>query len=86
MMTTIPLVSNFQGDFVLQLVPVDDDVTMDDLAAACAYHSVNRRVKPHPGKVMRVRLQDSPLPIAREMTVKNSGLKPMDTVEIYFED
>ncbi|WP_199699158.1 toluene-4-monooxygenase system B family protein [Oleomonas cavernae] len=45
-MALFPLSSNFEGDFVIQVVVVDDGATMDEVAAACAVHSVNRRVAP----------------------------------------
>ena len=37
-MALFPVISNFQYDFVLQLLPVDTDNTMDEVAAAAAYH------------------------------------------------
>ena len=37
-MALFPLTSNFEGDFVLQLVAVDTDNTMDEVAAAAAVH------------------------------------------------
>ena len=33
-MALFPLISNFQYDFVLQLLPVDTENTMDEVAAA----------------------------------------------------
>jgi len=44
-MALFPLSSNFEGDFMLQLLPVDTENTMDEVAAAAAYHTVGRRVK-----------------------------------------
>ncbi|MEX3640559.1 toluene-4-monooxygenase system B family protein, partial [Paraburkholderia sp. BR14427] len=41
-------------DFVLQLVTVDTDNSMDEIAAAASHHSVGRRVAPQPDKVIRV--------------------------------
>ena len=54
-MALFPLTSNFVGDFVLQLVPVDTEHTMDEVAAAAAVHSVGRRVRARPGHILRVR-------------------------------
>lgn len=85
-MAMIPMVSNFEGDFVLQLVAVDDHFTMDEVAQACAAHSLNRRVKPRPGAILRVKEQDETQPLARTMTVKEAGLQPMATIEIYFQN
>ncbi len=84
-MALFPLSSNFEGDFVLQLVPVDDEITMDEVAAACAEHSVNRRVRPQAGKVMRVRRHTDGEIFARDMLVKDSGLMPTETIDIIWE-
>lgn len=85
-MAAFPLFSNFQHDFVIQLVPVDDDNTMDEVAEAAAYHSVGRRVAAQPDKIMRVRKQDAEEFFPRNMKVRDSGLKPTETVEIIFSD
>ena len=47
-MALFPLTSNFEEDFVLQLLAVDTDHTMDQVAAAAAHHSVGRRVADRP--------------------------------------
>lgn len=83
-MALFPLTSNFQEDFVLQLVPVDTDNNMDEVAAAAAVHSVGRRVKARPG-VLRVRRQGTTEPFPRHLKVAESGLRPMECVEIYWE-
>ena len=38
-MAVVPLAANFEGDFVLKLVPVDSGDTMDEVAAAAAANS-----------------------------------------------
>lgn len=85
-MAQLPLISNFESDFVLQLVVVEETDDMDAVAATCAHHSLNRRVKPQPGRTLRVRIQDAEQPIARDTTVTEAGFKPMETIEIYYED
>lgn len=35
-MAIFPLTANFEGDFVLQLLPVDTENTMDEVSAAAA--------------------------------------------------
>jgi toluene monooxygenase system protein B len=80
-----PLVSNVEGDFVLQLVAVEDDDTMDVVAEKAAAHSVGRRVKGKPGRTMRVRQQGAAEPFPPSVTVAEAGLAPMDCVEVYFE-
>ncbi|WP_374324833.1 toluene-4-monooxygenase system B family protein [Azonexus sp.] len=84
-MALFPLTSNFEGDFVLQLVAVDSENTMDEVAAAAAVHSVGRRVRARPDCVMRVRRQDATEFLPRTMKVSESGLKPTETIEIIWE-
>lgn len=85
-MAIFPLSSNFEGDFVIQLVVVDDAATMDEVAAACAVHSVNRRVAPRPGKVMRVRRHSTGEVFPRDLQVKSAGLMPTETIDVIFSD
>lgn len=84
-MALFPLTSNFEGDFVLQLVAVDTENTMDEVAAAAAVHSVDRRVRARPGCILRVRRQGADDCLPRTMKVSESGLKPTETVEIIWE-
>lgn len=84
-MALFPLTSNFEGDFVLQLVAVDSENTMDEVAAAAAVHSVGRSVRARPDCIMRVRRQDTTEFLPRTMKVSESGLKPTETVEIIWE-
>ena len=84
-MALFPLTSNFEGDFVLQLVAVDSENTMDEVAAAAAVHSVGRRVRARPGHIMRVRRQGGTEFLPRTQKVSESGLKPTETVEIIWE-
>ena len=84
-MALFPITSNFEGDFVLQLVAVDSENTMDEVAAAAAVHSVGRRVRDRPGYLMRVRRQGAEDFFPRSLRVSESGLKPTETVEIIWE-
>ncbi len=85
-MALFPLNSNFQGDFVIQLLPVDTENTMDEIAAAAAYHSVGRRVRAQPDKVMRVRKHGETEFFPRDMKLHESGLAPTQTIDILFAD
>lgn len=84
-MALFPLTSNFEGDFVLQLVAVDTENTMDEVAAAAAIHSVGRRVRARPGCILRVRKQGVDECLPRTMKVSEAGLMPTETVEIIWE-
>jgi len=85
-MAVFPINSNFEGDFVMQLVPVDTDDTMDQVAEKCAYHSVGRRVAPQPDKVMRVRLHNTNEPYPRDKKVSEVDWRPTETLDIIFSD
>ena len=85
-MALFPIHSNFQGDFVIQLVPVDSDDTMDQVAQKCAYHSVARRVAPQPDKIMRVRKHRSLELYPRTMKVCDSDIEPTAVVDVVFAD
>ena len=85
-MALFPLISNFQYDFVLQLLPVDTENTMDEVAAAAAHHSVGRRVKPQPGKVVRVRRQGAAEFFPRQHKLSQTDIKPMECLEFIFTD
>jgi toluene monooxygenase system protein B len=84
-MALFPITSNFEGDFVLQLVAVDSENTMDEVAAAAAVHSVGRRVRARPGQILRIRRQGGAEFLPRTMRVSESGLKPTETIEIIWE-
>ena len=84
-MALFPLTSNFEGDFVLQLVPVDTENTMDEVAAAAAVHSVGRRVRDRPGHILRVRRQGSEAFLPRDMKAAEAGFMPTETVEIIWQ-
>lgn len=85
-MALFPIISNFQYDFVLQLVPVDTENTMDEVAAAAAHHSVGRRVAPQPGKVVRVRRQGDTDFFPRTARLHQTGIAPMETLEFIFAE
>jgi len=84
-MALFPITSNFEGDFVLQLVAVDTENTMDEVAAAAAVHSVGRRVRARPGQILRVRRQGGEAFFPRTMKLGEAGLMPTETVEIIWE-
>ena len=87
-MALFPIHSNFERDFVVQLVPVDTENTMDEVAAACAEHSLGRRVplSAAEGKVLRVRCHETGEVFPRDMTVAQSGIRPTETLDIIFAD
>jgi toluene monooxygenase system protein B len=85
-MALFPIISNFQHDFVLLLVPVDTENTMDEVAATAAQHSVGVRVAPQADKVVRVRRQGASDFFQRDMRLGGSDIRPMETLEFIFCD
>lgn len=85
-MALFPVISNFQHDFVLQLLPVDTEHTMDEVAAAAAHHSVGRRVRPQPDKVIRVRRQGAAEFFPRHAKLCETDIQPMESLEFIFCD
>lgn len=81
----IPLISNFEEDFVLQLIAVDTENTMDELAAAAAVHSVGRRVRRRSDHVVRVRRQGSADLLPRAQRISEAGIQPMECLDFVWE-
>jgi toluene monooxygenase system protein B len=84
-MALIPLASNFDGDFVIKLLPVDTDNTMDEVAAAAAVNAIGIHIAEQPGRTIRVRKQGANEPFPRSMTVADSALEPTECIELYYE-
>ena len=80
-MALFPVQGIFDGDFVVLLVPVDTDDPMTVVAEKIAHHVVGRRVAAQ-DKPMRVRRQGEFL--ANDVTVAESGLAPLDVLEVVY--
>lgn len=77
-MAMIPLQAAFRGDFLVQLIPVDDGDDMATVAAKIAHHSVNLRVAQR-NLPMAVWFNGNKLP--ESMKFSDSGIGVMDYVE-----
>lgn len=82
-MAMMPVQGWVDGDFVVNLVPIDSDDAMDVVASKIAYHSVNRRVAPQ-SKPLRVRFHGNIL--ALDATPASVGMQPMDYVQAFYQD
>ena len=85
-MAAFPIHSNFQGDFVIQLIEVDTEDSMDQVAEKCAHRSVGGRVAPQPDKVRRVRKHGAEDYYPRDMKVSHAGWRPTETLDVIFAD
>jgi toluene monooxygenase system protein B len=81
-MAMVPLQAAFRGDFVVLLVPVNDEDTMEMVAQKVAYHVIHRRLPPQDAP-MRVQYTERVLPT--DQTVAQAGLSPMSFVEVFYD-
>mgnify|MGYP001159629958 FL=1 len=84
-MALFPLSMKFSGDFVCKLLPIDTENTMAEVAEAASVHAVGMHVAEQPGKTIRIKRQGDEAPFDLNMKVKDSGLLPTETIELYFE-
>jgi toluene monooxygenase system protein B len=85
-MAQIALASSFEGDFIVKLVIVEEDDTMDQVAAKTAAHTAGRTVRARASGPLRVRLQGTAAPYRRETTVRALGLRPLECIEVFHEE
>ncbi|MCF7550850.1 toluene-4-monooxygenase system B family protein [Pseudonocardia sp. WMMC193] len=78
-MALFPLQAFFEGDFVVLVVPVDDEDSMTAIAEKVAYHVVDRRVAAQ-DRPMQVRHEGRVL--AGQDTVVTAGVGPMDVLQV----
>ena len=78
-MALFPVQGIFDGDFVVLLVPIDDEDPMTTVAEKIAYHAVDRRVA----------AQDRPLQVRYhgqvlddDATVKTVGVAPLEVLQV----
>lgn len=82
-MAMVPLTAAFRGDFVLQLVPVEDTDTMEQVADKVAAHAVELRVAPKESPMEVVFNGEA---LASDVTVTDAGIGLMDFIEVRFAD
>jgi toluene monooxygenase system protein B len=82
-MATIPLTAAHREDFVILLVLVDTEDSMEEVAAKVAAHTVGIRVPAKPAP-LQVFWQGKPLPPTAK--VAEVGIQPMDFVEVAYAE
>jgi toluene monooxygenase system protein B len=78
-MALFPVQGIFDEDFVVVLVPIDDEDPMTVVAEKIAHHTVNLRVAPQ-DRPMRVRHRGEVL--ASDATVVSAGIAPLDVLRV----
>ena len=84
-MAAFPLSVNFYGDFVLKLLVVDTEHTMDEVAEAASENVIGLHVAAQDA-VVRVRIPGESEPLPRDLTVAEAGLSPTQTLDFYYEE
>jgi toluene monooxygenase system protein B len=82
-MALVPLTGAFRGDFVVQLVPVEDTDTMNVVAEKVAAHAVGLRVAPRDAPMVVLHNGEA---VADDTTVTEAGIGPMDFVEVRYAE
>jgi toluene monooxygenase system protein B len=78
-MALFPVQASFEGDFVVLLVPVDDQDPMTAVAEKVAYHVVDRRVA---AQDRPMQVQHNGTVLAGDATVVTAGVGPMDVLRV----
>ena len=86
-MAPFPILSRFEGDGHIKVVEIEPELSIDQVAEACAHHSIGLHVAARPGTILRVRPttdDDGAPPWPREMTVRDAGIRYFDSLDVYF--
>lgn len=80
-MTAMPVVAHFRGDFLYNLVLIDDQETVAEVAEHCAAHSVGRRVAPE-DRPMQV--EHAGRVLDNSLSAADAGIAPMEEVIVSY--
>ena len=81
----IPILFLFEDDGVVQVLDVESEQTMDEVAAAAAKFTVGLRVLAQPGRVLRVRLHATDELLPRSSTVRDLGWEVNQSIDVVYE-
>ncbi len=80
-MAPFPVQGIFEGDFVVLLVPVDDEQPMTDVAQAIAHHVVGKRV---PAQDRPMKVTHNGIVLADDATIISSQVAPLDVLRVAY--
>jgi len=84
-MALFPLFGLFEDDFVIHVLPVDTEDSMDEVAQKLAHHVIDRRQRARPDEVLRVQRHSNGELFPRDMKVQDAGLMPTETIDVVYE-
>ena len=85
-MAQIPIVHSLHQEFVLYVLIVDTENTMDEVCQAATQESIGFEKNRKAGMPLRIRKASEEDPFPRDMTVTEAGITPMMSLEIYYEE
>lgn len=77
----MPIISMFRGDFLYNLVLVEDTDTVAEAGAKCAEHSVGRRVAPQSGSLQ---VESGGQLLDPDSTIAAAGVQPMSELLVSY--
>jgi toluene monooxygenase system protein B len=80
-MALFPAQAIFEGDFVVLLVPVDDEQPMTEVAQAVAHHVVGKRV---PAQDRPLQVSNNGTVLADDATISGSGIAPLEVLRVAY--
>jgi len=88
-MAGFAVLSRVQFDAHVRVVNIEEEFTMDELAAACAAPAIGYQAfHPDPSKPLRVRLttkDDSAPALPRDMKVKETSMRHYECIDVFVE-
>ena len=85
-MAQIPIVQNLYDEFVLYVVMIDTEQTMDEVCRQAAKTYIGFDKNQRPGQSLCVRRTGEQQPLPPAQTVAQTGITPMTSLEFYYEN
>ena len=82
-MALTPVVIMIKGDFLYHLIAIDSDQTMGQVAQHANVIGMGRMRLDIEGRALSIRKYQTTDPYPAEMKVSETGLQPMDKLEVY---
>jgi len=84
-MPQIPIVDNLYDEFVLYVVMIDTEQTLEEICVEAAKTYIGFDKNQRAGETLRVRRAGEREPLSPIMTVADAGITPMTSLEFYYE-
>ena len=85
-MAQIPVVQNLYDEFVLYVVMIDTEQTMDEICAQATKTYIGFDKNQRAGQSLSVRRSGEQEALAGALTVAQAGIAPMASLEFYYDN